>query len=193
MSRKQKSDYREELDASLSIVRRDILALGEFEHGWQSLSVQLSKILCDGNPTLLQRIIKNPTFHPTRKPELKSQLSPTRVTYQLRVPWRIKAENGSMIFECFDESANPIDLETWLDLVFVEVQSEPLSIGDFIRVPRDKEAAHSHEKQYKKLCAAKGGLTVVSGSTQIAPLPLGLGVIGSYVLGRIESLLKDEP
>lgn len=193
MPRKQKSEYLKELEVSLSIVQRELSAIGQFEHVWQSLSVQLSKILCDGNPTLIKRVIEKPTFHPTRKPVLKSQLPPTRPACIFHAAWRITVGNGSMTIECFDGSARPVDLETWLDFVFIEVEGVPLSIRDFIRIPRDKEAAHSHEKLYKKLSLAKGGYFVGSGTTQIASLPLGLGIIGSYVISRVKFLLNNEP
>jgi hypothetical protein len=191
MTNKDVEDYREEIQASLLIIKREIESLISFKHGWQSLAVQLSKLLCDGSQPLLSRVIPDPLFHPIKQPRFKSELGEDRIKFELYSTWSIKMGGGGMTINCFDETKSPINLSRWLDQIIIEVDGEPLSINEFIRIPRNKEAAHSDPRFNKLLQASKGGLTAVIGGESIEPLPLGLGVIGSYVYGRTEMLLNE--
>ncbi len=200
MKSKAAKDYLEEIEASLAIIKRETESLNTFVHGWQSLAVQLSKLLFPYKdsqrklqPPLLCRVVSDPYFHPMESPRFGSEIKKQkdRMKYHLCVPWEIQFAPGKMTFRCFDESKPPIELMHWLDQVFIEVDSQPLTIEEFIRIPRNKEGAHSDSHFSKLLDTSKKGLTAVGGETSIPPLPLGLGIIGTYVHKRVTTLLDQ--
>ena len=87
MAKKTIGDYKNEINDSLTIIKREIESLMVFPHGWQSLATQLQKLLCDKTP-LICRVISDPCFHPMRRQLFKSELADDRIKYHGRLMWR---------------------------------------------------------------------------------------------------------
>ena len=188
--KKMKTHLTQELLDAVSILRRDVEQIASFPLGWQSISVQLNKILCERPLPLLTKVVRSPLLHPMYSPKFKSQLPADRLKWIVHYGWKIKSSENRTVIDCFDQTAVPLDLARWLDQVLLVANEEELSIEDVIRFPRNKEAAHSDPSLHRKVVALRSGLVLKTGNVEIEPVPLALAVVGAYVVDRIDEMLK---
>ena len=182
MSKKPPDVVLGELTDSLAIIAREISQLASFRLAWQSLAVQLYKILCDGDPPLVQRVIPDPLFHPMRSP-----IAPN--TYQFHMGCKVKFNKSGVVMSCFDDTKPPIPLPQWLNQIILVSNGQDLTVCDVVRFPRIKEAAHSDPKEYAKIDAMKNAYTVVVGGKKFSSYHLTLAIVGAYVLNGIRQML----
>jgi hypothetical protein len=182
MTNKPVGIFRQELSNSLEIVEREISQLATFSLAWQSLAVQLNKLLCDGSPTLVERVISNPLFHPMRK-----QIAPR--TYLLHTGWRADWNENGVSMNCFDDTQSPIPLHQWLDQIILVSNGQDLTIRDVIRFPRNKEAAHSDPQEHAKIEAMKLAYNLTLGGKDYSSYYLTLAIVGAYIVPRIRQIL----
>ena len=183
MSRKPPDVVRQELTDSLDIAEREIEQLATFRLAWQSLATQLNKILCDGTPPLVERVIENPTFHPMR-----TIIPPNQ--YQLFMGSKVEWSEAGVVMSCFDEAQLPIPLPQWLDQIILVSDCQDLTIRDVIRYPRNKEAAHSDVNENAKIEALKKAYMLRLGGQEYSSYYLTLAIIGAYVIPRIRRVLS---
>ncbi len=190
MPKKEITHLKQELLDAVTILRRDVDQIASFPLGWQSISVQLTKILRETPLPLLKKVVPSPLLHPLYSPVFKSQLPADRLKWILHYGWKIKSSQNKTVIDCFDQTATPLDLARWLDQVLLVANEEELSIEDVIKFPRNKEAAHSDPSLNRKVLALRSGLVLKTGNIEIGPVPLALAVVGAYVVDRIDEMLK---
>ena len=144
ISPKDVEDFR----ASRNILTANI-AMFHAGHGdlYRVVALELRKLLCDGQSTLLPRIFPQLALAPLRgalPAELKVQLAGSGFTFHMSSLIQFDGQGGSRILEMFDESLPVMPLEEWLSQ---ELFTNQITIKQLIRSVADKEAAHS-DKEY---------------------------------------------
>jgi hypothetical protein len=178
---KSQDDFRAELLESLSIIEREIHQLPTFRPSWQSLAVQLAKILCDRSPLLL-RVIPAPLFHPMR-----IAIAPN--SFIMHMPCNLQFSGNQIKINCFDFLENPIPLSSWLSQIMLVSDEQDLTIEDIIKYARDKEAAHSDPTLPLKLRALKHAYIIRIEGEEFSSYHISLVIIGAYIIRRIPELL----
>ena len=138
----------EDLRASRNILAANI-AMFHAGHGDldRVVAVELRKLHCDGQSTLLTRIFPELALAPLRgalPAELRKQLAGSGFLFHSSSLIQFDGQGGSRILEMFDEGLPPLLLENWLRQ---ELFTDQITIKQLIRSVADKEAAHS-DKEY---------------------------------------------
>lgn len=138
----------EDLRASRNILAANI-EMFHAGHGdlYRVVAVELRKLLCDGQSTLLPRIFPNIALAPLRgslPPELKAIFADKEFAFYSGSVIECDGKGGSRILEMFDENLPVIPLEDWLSQ---ELFTRGVTIKKLIRSVADKEAAHS-DREY---------------------------------------------
>jgi hypothetical protein len=184
MSRKPPDVVRQELTDSLEIAEREIGELTTFTLAWQSLATQLNKTLCDGTPSLVERVLGIPTFHP-----MQTTIPPNQ--YELFMGSKVEWSESGVVMSCFDEAKLPTPLSQWLDQIILVSDSQDLTIRDVIKYPRNKEAAHSDPNEHIKVETLKKAYMLRVGGQEYSSYHLTLATVGAYVIRRIRHLLSQ--
>ena len=140
----------EDLRASRNIMAANI-EMFHAGHGdlYRVVAVELRKLLCDGQSTLLPRIFPELALAPIRgalPAELKKQLDASGFVLNISSLIQFDGRGGSRILEMFDESLPPMPLGEWLAQ---DVFTSQITIEKLIRSVADKEGAHS-DKEYNE-------------------------------------------
>jgi hypothetical protein len=185
MSQKSIDTFKQEILESLAILEREIWNLAFFPPGWQSIAVQLDKLLCDGKPPLLKRVVENPTFHPMAVP---IQREPG---WQIFIGCGAELGKGWLEPKCFNKMQPPIPLDDWLKQFILVSGTEYVTIKDLIKIMRNKEAAHSHPLEDKKVEAVKNAFTISFNGYQLPSSHMLLATVGAYAAPRIRQILQE--
>jgi hypothetical protein len=136
-SRKAIDDLRDSLSAVEDHIR---LFHGGRAHAYRSAAVELRKLLCDGNNSLLPRLWGRIRLHPLNAPPDVDDA----VIFQKPGFVECDGTGGYRVLGLFDEHRAPMDLSDWLAQPLL---SKTVTIREFIRSVADKEGAHS-DKNY---------------------------------------------
>lgn len=139
----------------------------------RQISVPLRKLLIDNEGSLLKGVILNPSFH--RLGGTKGRFRQATIRWQTpRREWTLEYENGKkenvvvpeweheieigrlygvefledgwcMISRPFDLKSEPVEMDDWLNMKALQVNSVGYSVKDAIKLVADYEGAHTND------------------------------------------------
>ena len=151
----------EDFRASKNILAANI-AMFHAGHGdlYRVVAVELRKLLCDGQSTLVTRIFPALALAPLRgalPPDLKEAIFGSGFALHLSSLIHFDGQGGSRIVEMFDESLPAIPLEDWLAQ---DIFTSQITLRQLIRSVADKEAAHS-DREYNETLKMTRSIRIV--------------------------------
>ncbi|MBI5288057.1 MAG: hypothetical protein HY873_03700 [Chloroflexi bacterium] len=192
------------LDNHRDSVQQLNLALDEIDAGvarylnggrsaYQSVAVQLRKLLLTGRRGLLVQMIPQPTFHAfTDLPELippEPGLEP--VVFLARVRFFPTKVGGYMFELDLNEDKDPLPLESWLDEWILrppQLGTKGIMIRRLIADTANEEGAHS-ERQYGELLQRMRGYVAVRNEITRGEHDMAVVAIGKYVSQRVRAMM----
>lgn len=171
--------------ASIEILRANIEM---FHRGkrelYRVIAVELRKLLCDGQQSLLPRVVPELQLHPViENPAVLPRGFQGKLVFEIPSTMNFDGKGGSRVEAIFDESKQSIKLDAWLNQMLF---TEKITIREFIRSVSDKESVHSDPDYNDTLKFSK--------SVKIAGEDLHkqhIIAIGEYILKNLDKRFRN--
>lgn len=162
---------------------------------YRTVAVELRKLLCDGDNSLLARLFSGLQLHPIQGYMNKEQEERWKkkfgrsiqdnLVFQIPATMHFDGKGGSRIVSLFDIKRDTIELEEWLSQPLL---NKDITLRKFIRSISDKISAHS-DKDYDDTLRLSRSVKLVKEDMH-KQLTVA---IGEYIIHIIGELMKEIP
>ena len=177
-----------DLEASLAVISSNVKAYqGGNIHTYRPVAVELRKLLCDTkgktDNSLIKRLLPNFRLRPLSGNQNK--IDEHTVLYILG---QIDGRGGSNLSKLFNESAQSLQLDEWLEQKLFD---STMTIKSFIRSVADKEGAHSDTSYNKVLVKTKSVFLANDALAAKAILVIGRYVVKTLALQMVNDNIAE--